>query len=72
MLLRCQLAFEEHLAGLFAGGGVDVEVAEEDLRGSGSGCAVLRLVVGLDVDGGSHRGLGADESGCLAVGVCSN
>ena len=45
-------ALGQHGAGLFAGGAVDVVVAEEDLRGGGVGGAVLGHVVGVDVDGG--------------------
>jgi len=50
------LAFGEHGAGLFAGGGVDQVVAEEDLRGCCAGGAVLGDVVGADVDCGGGRG----------------
>ena len=50
------LAFGEHGAGLFAGGGVDQVVAEEYLRGCCAGSAVLGDVVGADVDGRGGRG----------------
>ena len=45
------LDFCQHGAGLFAGAGVDVVVAEEDLRGRSAGGAVLGYVVRTDVDG---------------------
>ena len=41
----------QHHARLLTGGGVDVVVAEEDLRGRGAGGAVLGHVVRTDVDG---------------------
>ena len=50
-----KLALNEDFSGLLTGGGVDVEVLEEDLRVAGGGSTTLGLVVGLDVDGGGHR-----------------
>ncbi len=50
-------------------GGVDVEVAEEDLRVAGGRGSVLRIVVGLDVDGRGHGCLQAGEGCGLAVGA---
>ena len=49
---RNPLHFCQHSTGLFAGGAVDVVVAEEDLRGGGVGGAVFGHVVDVDVDGG--------------------
>ena len=69
------LAFGKHGAGLFAGGGVDQVVAEEDLRGCCAGSAVLGDVVGADVDcrcgrGGDHLdGHGLAMSAGDAVGL---
>ena len=45
------LDFCQHGAGFLAGAGVDVVVAEEDLRGRSAGGAVLGHVVRTDVDG---------------------
>ncbi len=50
-------------------GGVDVEVAEEDLRVAGGRGSVLRIVVGLDVDGRGHGCLQAGEGCGVAVGA---
>ena len=65
----------QHGAGLLASAGVDVVVAEENLRRCGAGGTVLGHVVGTDVDGGrggflNHldgRGLGM--SAAHAVGL---
>lgn len=46
----------QHHARLLTGGGVDVVVAEENLRCRGAGSTVLGHVVGTDVDCGGHRG----------------
>lgn len=67
--LRRQLRAGVHVGRLLAGGGVDVEVAEEDLRVAGGRGSVLRVVVGLDVDGRGHGGLQAGEGCGLAVGA---
>ena len=63
------LDFCQHGAGLFAGAGVDVVVAEEDLRGGGVGEAVFGHVVGVDVDGGIGGFLNELDAGGLAVGA---
>ena len=63
------LALGEHGAGLFAGGGVDQVVAEEDLRGYCAGGAVLGDVVGADVDCGSRRGGDHLDGHGFAVGA---
>lgn len=52
------LAFGEHGAGLFAGGGVDQVVAEVDLRGCYAGGTVLGDVVGGDAGHGEGEGEG--------------
>lgn len=62
-----KLSCEEHLSGLFAGGGVHVEVAEEHLGVTRSRSAVLGIVIGLDVDGRGDRSLGRADGGRLAV-----
>ena len=72
------LALRKHGAGLLAGAGVDVVVAEENLRGRGAGSAVLGHVVRTDVDsiGGGlfHEldagglGMGAGDTVGLAFG----
>ena len=49
------LALRQHGTGLLAGAGVDEVVAEEDLRGRGTGSAVLGHVVRGDADGGVVR-----------------
>ena len=63
------LAFGEHGAGLFAGGGIDQVVAEEDLRGCCAGGAMLGDVVGADVDCGGGRGGDHLDGHGLAVGA---
>ena len=45
-----QLGLCEDISGLLTGGGVDVEVLEEDLRVAGVGSAALVVVGALDVD----------------------
>lgn len=60
----------QHGAGLLAGAGVDVVVAEEDLRCCDAGGSVLGHIVGTDVDGGvggfldhlDGRGLGVSSA----------
>ena len=63
------LAFGEHGAGLFASGGVDQVVAEEDLRGCCAGGTVFGDVVGADVDGRGRRGGDHLDGHGLAVGA---
>ena len=68
-LLLAQLGLGQHFSGLFTGGGVRVEVLEEDLGATGGRSATLGVVLGLDVDG---RGLGSVriiEGRSLAVGA---
>ena len=60
-------AVRQHDARLLAGGGVDVVVAEEDLRRCGAGGTVLGHVVGTDVDGGCGGFLDHLDLGGLAV-----
>ena len=60
-----QMTVMPHSAGLLAGAGVDVVVAEEDLRGRSTGGAVLGHVVRTDVDG---LGMGAGHTVGLAFG----
>ena len=64
-----QFRRDVHVGRLLTGGGVDVEVAEEDLRVAGGRGSVLRIVVGLDVDGRGHGCLQAGEGCGLAVGA---
>ncbi len=66
---RNPLHFCQHSTGLFAGGAVDVVVAEEDLRGRSTGSAVLGHVVRTDVDGGIGGFLNEFDAGGLAVGA---
>ena len=69
MSMLTQFRRDVHVGRLLASGGVDVEVAEEDLRVAGGRGAVLLVVVGLDVDGRIDGGLQAGESCGLAVGA---
>lgn len=46
-----ELGYCKHLARLLAGGGVDIEILEEDLRISSAYGTILGLVLRLDVDG---------------------
>ena len=62
-------ALGQHGAGLFAGGAVDIVVAEEDLRGGGVRGAVLGHVVSVDVDGGIGGFLNEFDAGGLSVGA---
>ena len=55
-----QLGLGEDISGLLTGGGVDVEVLEEDLRVAGVGSAALVVVGALDVDCRSDRGVRTD------------
>ena len=63
------LALGQHGAGLFAGGAVDVVVAEEYLRCGSAGGTVLGHVVGTDVDGGCGGFLNELDAGGLAMGT---
>lgn len=62
------LDFCQHGAGLFAGAGVDVVVAEEDLRGRSAGSAVLGNVVCADVDGIGGGLFHELDAGCFGAG----
>ena len=59
----------QHHARLLTGGGVDVVVAEENLRSRSAGSAVLGHVVGTDVDCGGGRLLHELDGGCGSVGT---
>ena len=59
----------QHGAGLLAGAGVDVVVAEEDLRGRSAGGAVLGHVVRTDVDGLGGGLFHELDAGCLGMGA---
>ncbi len=63
------LDFCQHGAGLLAGAGVDVVVAEEDLRGRSAGGAVLGHVVRTDVDGLGGGLFHELDAGGLGVGA---
>ena len=63
------LDFCQHSAGLFAGAGVDVVVAEEDLRGRSAGGAVLGHVVRTDVDGIGGGLFHELDAGSLGMGA---
>ena len=67
--LRGQFALHEDISGLLTGGGVDVEVLEEDLRGTSARSTTLVVVGALDVDGGGYRGIRVCEGSSLAVGT---
>lgn len=68
-LLLAQLGLGQDFSGLFTGGGVHVEVLEEDLGATGGRSATLGVVLGLDVDGRGHRGVRVIEGRSLAVGA---
>ncbi len=59
----------QHHARLLSGGGVDVVVAEENLRSRSVGSAVLGHVVGTDVDCGGSGLFDHLDGGSLAVGT---
>ena len=61
--------FRQHHARLLTGGGVDVVVAEENLRSRSAGSTVLGHVVGTDVDCGGSRLFDHLNGGGLAVGA---
>lgn len=63
------LDFCQHGAGLLAGAGVDVVVAEEDLRGRSAGSTVLGHVVRTDVDGLGGGLVHELDAGDLDVGA---
>ena len=63
------LDFCQHGAGLFAGAGVDVIVAEEDLRGRSARGAVLGHVFRTDVDGIGGGLFHELDAGCLGMGA---
>lgn len=52
---------------LLTGGGVDIEVLEEDLGKTGGRSTALGVVLCLDVDGRVHGGVRVIEGGRLAV-----
>ena len=64
-----KLTLDQNFSRLLTGGGVDVEVLEEDLRVAGGRSAALGLVVRLDVDGGGHRSERRTKGSGLAVGT---
>ena len=59
----------QHHARLLTGGGVDVVVAEENLRSRSAGSAVLGHVIGTDVDCGGSGLFDHLDGGSLAVGT---
>ena len=59
----------QHHARLLSGGGVDIVVAEENLRSRSAGSAVLGHVVGTDVDGGGGGLFDHLDGGSLVVGT---
>lgn len=59
----------QHHTRLLTGGGVDVVVAEENLRSRSAGSSVLGHVVGTDVDCGGGRLFDHLDGGSLAVGT---
>ena len=59
----------KHHARLLTGGGVDVVVAEENLRSRSAGSAVLGHVIGTDVDCGGSGLFDHLDGGSLAVGT---
>ena len=63
------LDFGQHSAGLLAGAGVDVVVAEEYLRGCGARGAVLGHVVCTDVDGIGGGLFHELDAGSLGMGA---
>ena len=68
-LLIAQLGLGQDSSGLLTGGGVYVEVLEEDLGATGGRSAALGVVLGLDVDGRGHRSVRDIEGRSLAVGA---
>ena len=68
-LLLAQFGLGQHFSGLLTGGGVHVEVLEEDLGATGGRSAALGVVLGLDVDSRGHSGDGVIEGRSLAVGA---
>ena len=50
-LLLAQLGLSQHFSRLLTGGGVHVEVLEEDLGATGGWSATFGVVLGLEVDG---------------------
>ena len=62
-----QLTLHEDISRLLTGGGVDVEVLEEDLGQTGGRSAALGVVLGLDVDGRGDRSVRVIEGSSLAV-----
>ena len=67
LLLLAQLGLGQHFSGLLTGGGVHVEVLEEDLGATGGRSATFGVVLGLDVDGCGHRSVRVIEGRSLAV-----
>lgn len=55
-----ELGTGKHFSRFLTGGGVDVEILEEDFRVACGRCSVLCLVCGLDV-----VGIGGDGRGCV-------
>ena len=68
-LLIGQLGLGQHFSGLLTSNGVHVEVLEEDLGATGGRSASLGVVLGLDVDGRSHRSVRVVEGCSLVVGT---
>ncbi len=68
-LLLAQLGLGQHFSGLLTGGGVHVEVLEEDLGATGGRSATFGVVLGLDVDGRGHWSVRVIEGRSLAVGA---
>ena len=66
-LLLAQLGLGQDFSGLLTGGGVHVEVLEEDLGATGGRRSTLGIILGLDVDGSGHRSDGVIEGRSLAV-----
>ena len=62
-----QLALHQDISRLLTGGGVDVEVLEEDLGKTSGRSAALGVVLGLDVDGRGDRSVRVIEGSSLAV-----
>lgn len=68
-LLAGKFTLSEDISGLLTGGGVHVEVLEEDLGATGGRSATFGVVLGLDVDGRGHRSVRVIEGRSLAVGA---
>ena len=68
-LLLAQFGLGQHVSGLLTGGGVHVEILEEDLGAAGGRSTALGVVLGLDVDGRGHRSVRVIEGRSLAVGA---